>query len=170
VYAKASQQYEKRIYPSEEVLAMRAQKNTTITDEVACLDLLLLNDADTIAAGDLIQLEKDLMLATYALGLGDTRNLLGVLEDAIVVSVCDQTAEDVGVNEIEDDASLQLVKVPVKSTAIADSLLAVRHTMHDYAVTDLVIEDYYVCIYTSRNYKIWHAPKLAVLSTDTKNL
>jgi hypothetical protein len=95
VYAEASQHYEKIIFPSEEVLAMRALKNVTIMEKVACLDLLLLDDADTITAGDLIQLEKDLMLATDALGLADAQNLLGVLEDAIVVSVCDHTAEDV---------------------------------------------------------------------------
>jgi hypothetical protein len=70
------------------------------------------------------------MLATDALGLvGDAQNLLGVLEDALVVSVCDQTAEEVGVDEIEDDASLLLVEVPMKSTAIVDILLAVRHRM-----------------------------------------
>jgi hypothetical protein len=128
-------------------------------EKVAGLDLLLLDDADTITAGDLIQLEKDLMLATDALGLADAQNLLGVLEDAIVVSVCDHTAEDVGVNEIDDDASLLLVEVPMKSTAIADILLAVRHRMYDYAVTDVVLENY-VWIYASHNYKVWRAPKI----------
>jgi hypothetical protein len=159
VYAEASQQYEKRIFPSEEVLAMRALKNNTITEKVASLDLLLLDDADTITAGDLFQLEKDLMLATDALGLGDAQNLLGVMEGAIVVSVCEQTAEDVGVNEIEDDASLLLVEVPMKSTAITEMLFAVRHRMYDYAVTDMSLENY-VWIYTSHNYKVQRAPKI----------
>jgi hypothetical protein len=157
VYAEASQQYEKRIYPSAEVLAMRAQKNTTITDEVALLDSLL--GADTITAGDLIQLEKDLMLATDCLGLGDAQNLLGDMEDAIVDSVCDQLEGDCGVNEIEDDAGLRLVEVSVKSTAIADILLAVRHKMYDYAVTDMAFEAY-IWIYTSHNYKVWRAPQI----------
>jgi hypothetical protein len=157
VYAESSQQYEKIIYPSEEILAMRAQKNVTLTEDVALLDSLL--DEETMTALDIIELEKDLMLASDGIGLGDAQNLLGDMEDAILDAVCAQTEGGCGVDEIEDDSSLQQLEVPVKSTALADIMLAVRHKMYDYAVTDMVFDDY-IWIYTSHNYKVWRAPEI----------
>jgi hypothetical protein len=157
VYAESSQQYEKRIYPSAEILAMRAMKNATLTDDVALLDSLV--DQETMTALELIQLEQQLMLASDAIGLGDAQNLLGDMEDAILDAVCVPAEGDCGVDEIEDDASLQTVQVYVKSTALADIMLAVRHKIYDYAVANMVFDDY-IWIYTSHNYKVWRAPTI----------